>query len=740
MKKETLVITGMSCASCVNHIEKNVRKMDGIKDITINLATEKATINYNEEIVSIASIVKTIEDSGYGASINKDSTNVKKESLTDALLMKFIIAAIFAVPLLYVAMVPMITIIKLPFPVGLNPMQYPLVYALLELLLLIPVVIVGNKFYTVGFKALLKGSPNMDSLIAIGTSSAIIYSLYNTYLIALGDFKLVEALYFETAGVIITLILLGKLLEAISKGRTSDAIKKLIELAPKTALIEKDGVELEVDIKDVIVGDIVIVKPGSKIPTDGVIVSGYSSVDESMLTGESIPVDKKEGDSVYAASMNTNGMIKFKTTKIGNDTALAGIIKLVEDAQGSKAPIAKMADIISGYFVPIVSLIALTVGVLWFIATGDVEFSLSIFISVLIIACPCALGLATPTAIMVGTGKGAENGILIKSGEALEIAHKVNTIVFDKTGTLTEGKPKVTDIFTVGIDERELLQIVASAEKGSEHPLGQSIVDEANRLDIKLISVDKFSAIVGQGIKVNIKNTQVLVGNKKLMDDYKVDLTELSDASDKLASAGKTPMYVSFDSKLVGIIGVADVIKSSSISAIKALKKMGIEVIMITGDNKKTAVAIAEQLGITNVLSEVLPQDKSSEIKKLQALNRVVAMVGDGINDAPALAQADIGIAVGTGTDVAIESADIVLLRSDLMGVTKALELSKKTISNIKQNLFWAFGYNVIGIPIAAGLLHLFGGPLLNPIFAAAAMSLSSVSVLLNALRLKRFK
>lgn len=512
-------------------------------------------------------------------------------------------------------------------------------------------------------------------------------------------------------------------------------------LAPKTAIIIEDGKEKEIPIDEVEIGDIIVVKPGGKIPVDGSVIEGHTAIDESMLTGESMPVNKKAGDPVYTASLNTTGTIRFRAEKIGSDTALAQIIKLVEDAQGSKAPIAQMADIVSGYFVPVVCVIALVAGIGWYIGTGNIELALTIFTAVLVIACPCALGLATPTAIMVGTGKGAENGILIKGGEALETAHKIDTIIFDKTGTITEGKPTVTDVITIeGVEKNQLLQVTASAEKGSEHPLGQAIVRGAEEKSLEMLPMEHFESLTGRGIEAQMDGQTVLAGNRKLMEERNISLRALEAESDRLAEEGKTPMYVALNGKLSGIVAVADVVKQSSRDAIRELHNMGIEVAMITGDNKKTASAIARQVGIDQVLAEVLPQDKSNEVKKLQAQGRKVAMVGDGINDAPALAQADIGIAIGSGTDVAMESADIVLMRSDLMDVPTAILLSKKTIRNIKQNLFWAFGYNVIGIPIAAGVLYLFGGPLLNPIFAAAAMSLSSVSVLTNALRLKRFK
>lgn len=746
-KSVTIPIGGMTCAACANRVEKALSKTPGIIKASVNFATEKAAVEYDAEQTRLSAVKQAIEKAGYKAlSIeNKnavDEDKLRKEKEIKILWTKFIVAAVFGLPLLYLAMAPMIPWISLPIPKFLNPMQYPLTYAVVQIVLVTPIIVAGYRFYTVGFKALIQRSPNMDSLIAIGTTAAVLYSLYSTYKIASGDFGAVhEGLYFETAGVIIALIMLGKSLEAVSKGKTSEAIKKLMGLAPKTAIVIHEGKEIEVPIDEVEIGDIILVKPGDKIPVDGEVVEGHTSIDESMLTGESIPVDKKAGDKVYAASINKNGTIKFKATKVGGDTALAQIIKLVEDAQSSKAPIAQMADIVSGYFVPVVVAIAIIAFAAWLITGQTLVFALTIFISVLVIACPCALGLATPTAIMVGTGKGAENGILIKSGEALETAHKINTIVFDKTGTITEGKPEVTDVVTVsGITRERLLQIAASGEKGSEHPLGEAIVRAAEKGNIETLQAENFNAIPGHGIEVTIDGINTLIGNRKLMDERGITLGELEPESDRLAGEGKTPMYVAMDGKIAGIIAVADVVKESSAKAIKKLQSMGIEVAMITGDNRKTAEAIAKQVGIDRVLAEVLPQDKSNEVKKLQAEGKKVSMVGDGINDAPALAQADIGIAIGSGTDVAMESADIVLMRSDLMDVPTAIHLSKSTIRNIKQNLFWAFGYNTAGIPIAAGVLYLFGGPLLNPIFAAAAMSLSSVSVVSNALRLTRFK
>lgn len=742
----TIPIGGMTCAACAQRIEKILNKLDGVEKASVNLATEKATIVYDPQVVRLSGIKKSIEKLGYKAldieqegTIDQDKLRKQKEIKT--LRTKFIVSLIFAVPLLYFAMAPMVSWWPFPIPEFFAPMMHPLRYAILQLTLVTPIIIAGYRFYAVGFRALLQRSPNMDSLVAIGTSAAMIYSIYNTFEIAGGNPHAVMGLYYESAGVIITLILLGKSLEAVSKGKTSEAIKKLIGLAPKTAIVIQDGKEIEVPIEEVEIGDVIVVKPGDKIPVDGVVLEGTTAIDEAMLTGESMPVGKKAGDPVYAASINKNGMIRFQATKVGKDTALAQIIKLVEDAQGSKAPIAQIADIVSGYFVPIVVIIAIVAFAAWMISGQSLAFSLTIFISVLVIACPCALGLATPTAIMVGTGKGAENGILFKGGEALEMTHKITTIVFDKTGTITEGNPEVTDIIpTPGTDRNKLLQLAASGEKGSEHPLGDAIVRGAEKENLELLRVEQFEAIPGYGIKVILESKEVLIGNKKLMKDREIALNELSARSDQLAGEGKTPMYVAVDHKLAGIIAVADVVKEGSAKAIQKLQEMGIEVVMITGDNRKTAEAIAKQVGIYRVLAEVLPQDKSNEVKKLQAEGKKVCMVGDGINDAPALVQADVGMAIGSGTDVAMESADIVLMRSDLMDVPTAIHLSRRTIRNIKENLFWAFGYNTAGIPIAAGVLYLFGGPLLSPMFAAAAMSLSSVSVLTNALRLKRFK
>jgi Cu+-exporting ATPase len=736
---KTLKLEGMTCSACAKNIERITRKLSGVVTANVNFATEKLTVSFEPSLVRTSDIKKVIEKGGYKAiddESNVDADKEKKEKEIKALWNRFLISAIFGVPLLLVAMVPMF--IKLP--AAIDPMMHMEAFAILQLILVLPIMYTGKKYFIVGIKSLFRLSPNMDSLIAIGTSAAFLYSLFAVFEITLMG-NMDYEMYFESAGVILTLITLGKYLETVTKGKTSEAIKKLMGLAPKTATIIRDNEEVEIPIDDVEVGDLVVVKPGAKMPVDGEVVEGNTSVDESMLTGESMPVEKSIGHKIIGASINKNGSIKFKATKVGRDTALSQIITLVENAQGSKAPIAAMADVISSYFVPVVMGLALLSSIAWFISGETGVFSLTIFISVLVIACPCALGLATPTAIMVGTGKGAEYGVLIKSGTALETAHKIQTIVFDKTGTLTEGKPKVTDIITLnGTDQELLLQIAASSEKGSEHPLGEAIVRDAEEKSLEFKKVDTFKSIPGYGIQVTIEGNKILLGNRKLMIESNISLDELEDVSNRLAEEGKTPMYIAIENKLSGIIAVADTVKENSKKAIERLHSMGIEVAMITGDNKRTAAAIAAQVGIDRILAEVLPEDKANEVKKLQAEGKKVAMVGDGINDAPALAQADIGIAIGSGTDVAMESADIVLMRSDLMDVPTALQLSKATITNIKQNLFWAFGYNILGIPVAMGVLHLFGGPLLNPMIAALAMSFSSVSVLTNALRLKGFK
>ncbi|WP_157149663.1 heavy metal translocating P-type ATPase [Brachyspira pilosicoli] len=754
--KMTLKIGGMHCAACSRAVERALKKTDGIEEANVNIATEKAVFNYDEKKIKYDDIVNVIVKAGYQVLGKEEDPAIVKAREIKEQKIRLIVSAIFSIPLFYISMAPMVSFVKFPIPSFLVHHINPQVFSIVAIFLCVPVMISGYKFYTLGFPALFRGSPNMDSLVAIGTTAAFSYSIYSTVLSFMGLNPHGDNLYYESAAVIITLVQFGKYLEARSKGKTGEAIKKLMGLQPKTATIIQNGEEKEIKISDVKVDDILLVRPGEKIPVDGEIIEGYSSVDESMLTGESIPVEKSVGDKVVGASINKTGSFKFKAQKVGADTALAQIIKLVEDAQGSKAPIAHIADVVSSYFVPAVITIALISGIIWFIALHNFVFSLTVFVSVLVIACPCALGLATPTAIMVGTGKGAELGILFKNAEALEVSQKINAVMFDKTGTLTEGKPYVTDI--ISDDKDKLLLIAASAENGSEHPLGEAIVREAKEKNIKLLSIENFKAISGFGIETYIDNKKVLMGNDKLMNKENINIENYNSYMDKLSKEGKTPMYVAYDNKLLGIIAVADKLKKESIEAINRLHKLGIKTAMITGDNKNTANSVAKEAGIDIVFAEVLPEEKSNEVKKLQEQGFTVAMVGDGINDAPALTQANVGIAIGSGTDVAIESADIVLVKSNTNDVVTAIELSKATMRDIKQNLFWAFCYNVIGIPIAAGVLHVFREPLiassiggfltaimgkdllLNPIFAALAMSLSSVSVVTNALRLNFFK
>ncbi len=743
---QTFAIEGMTCASCAQTVEKAVRKLSGVEKASVNLATEKLQVSYNPSAISVADVTGAVSNSGYEAVLEttetQDNSRVekreKKEKRMKQLSNRFGISIIFTIPLLIISMGPMV---GMPLPNIVDPTINAFNFSLLQLILTLPIMVVSWEYFKKGFKTLFKGHPNMDSLIALGTAAAFVYSLAATIATGLGYGNFSDLLYYEVTGVILTLHTLGLFLEERSKGQMSSAIEKLVNLAPKTARVIRNGVEQEITVDEVALGDIIRVRPGESMPVDGVVVEGRTSVDESMLTGESIPVEKEDGDEVIGASINKNGSIDYRATRVGSDTTLSQIIKLVEDAQGSKAPIARMADIITGYFVPIVIALAVLAGIAWLIAGQSGIFALSVVITTLVIACPCALGLATPTSIMVGTGKGAEHGVLIKSGEALETTHNLETIVFDKTGTLTEGKPIVTDILvTPLITEEDLLYYAASGETGSEHPLGEAIVQKSKEENMTLAKPDHFEAIPGHGIRVEIDGKDMYIGNRKLMLEQKIDLSSMEKESDRLADEGKTPMYLSIDGELAGIIAVADTLKENSMKAVKELKKRGVEVIMITGDNKRTAKAIAKQVGIDHVLSEVLPEDKAEEVKKLQETGKKVAMVGDGINDAPALAQADIGIAVGSGTDVAIESADIVLMRNDLTAVLTAIDLSHATLRNIKQNLFWAFAYNLVGIPVAMGLLYIFGGPLMSPMFAAVAMSFSSVSVLLNALRLRRFK
>jgi P-type Cu+ transporter len=744
-KEVTLMVEGMTCASCSSAVERSLKKLDGVEIASVNLATNKATIKYDGSKVKIAELKKAVEKAGYvpkdiEKSLATDEDQLRKDKESKDMFQRLMLSIFFSLPLLYIAMGHMFIpdIAKLPAIIDVH--NYPLNFTLVQLVLTLPVMWAGRKFFLIGFKTLFKGSPNMDTLVAIGTGAAFLYGLYAIVAIYFGDFSFVENLYFEVAALIITLLLVGKYMEARMKGKTSEAIKKLMNLAPKTARLVKNGVEIEVTLEEVEVDDILIVKPGERIPVDGVVSDGFSAVDESMLTGESLPVDKQPGDSIVGGSLNKNGLLTMKAKAVGESTALARIIKLVEDAQGQKAPIAAMADIVSSYFVPVVIVIAIIAALTWWLVGKDIDFVLTIFVTVLVIACPCALGLATPTAIMVGTGKGAENGVLFKGGEALETAHHIQAIIFDKTGTLTEGKPTLTDVIPYNMDKDILLRYTASAEQGSEHPLAQAIVKGATDKGIQLFPITKFMAVTGRGVDVTVDEKAVLIGNRAFMDERNVELHAIEADMDRLANEGKTPMLVAIDGLIKGIVAVADVVKPSSAKAVEQLKQMGIKVAMITGDNKKTAAAIGRQVGIDLILAEVLPQDKSSEVVKLQKQGYSVAMVGDGINDAPALAMADIGIAIGSGTDVAIESADVVLMKSDLMDVVTAIKLSRATIRNVKQNLFWAFIYNIAGIPLAAGVFYAFGGPLLNPIFAGAAMAFSSVSVVTNALRLRGFK
>ncbi|MDZ4994739.1 heavy metal translocating P-type ATPase [Clostridium perfringens] len=741
-KQLTYKVEGMTCASCAAAIEKGLNRMDGVENVNVNFAAETVTFNYDSDKVGTREIKAKVEKLGYKlvdpeTNVNDEHENTKNTELS-SMRLKLIWSAIFTIPVFIIAMGSMM---GMKLPSWMDPNTSPMNYALILLVLTTAVFICGRQFFIVGFRSLFIGSPNMDTLIAIGASAAYLYGIFAIYKIVIGQVHYVHELYFESAATIITLVMLGKYLEAITKGKTSDAIKKLMGLAPKTATIMVNGEEKVISIDDVRVGDLIIVKPGEKLPVDGEVVEGYTSVDESMLTGESIPVEKEVGNTVYGASINKNGRIIYKATKVGKDTVISQIVKLVKDAQGSKAPIARTADVIAGYFVPVVIVLAILSALAWHFLGGEgLEFSLTIFISVLVIACPCALGLATPTAIMVGTGKGAENGVLIKSGEALENAASINSIIFDKTGTLTEGKPVVTDVLSNNYSKDEILVLAASAEKASEHPLGEAIVKSAEDKGLKLFEVKDFLAIPGKGIEVKVGEKDILLGNKALLEDKKIAFGNLVEKAQSLAEQGKTPMFIVIDGVLEGIVAVADTVKPTSKKAIKELHKMGIEVVMVTGDNEKTAKSIAKDIGIDRIVADVLPQQKAEKVKELQNEGKKVLMVGDGINDAPALASADIGMAIGSGTDIAMESADIVLMRSDILDVVGAIQLSKKTMTNIKENLFWALIYNGIGIPIAMGVLHLFGGPLLNPMLAALAMSFSSVSVLLNALRLKTFK
>ena len=754
MKSQKFDIKGMTCSACSTAVDRNVKKLEGINEVNVNLLNNSMIVKYDENVLNNETIIKKVQDAGYEAFLVENGKKTQKNSTeenlgkieTNELKNRLIISFIFAIPLFYISMGHML---NWYLPHLFHGYSNAITFAFTQFLLALPIVFINIKYYKVGFKTLYKGSPNMDSLIAIGTSAAMIYGVFSIYKIGYGlgnnDIDMViqysHDLYFESAAIVLTLITLGKFLEARAKENTSEAINKLINLTPKTALVLRNNQEIEIPVDELVLKDIVIVKPGNIVPTDGVIIFGNSSIDESMLTGESLPVSKKVGDKVIGASINKSGSFKFEVTKLGEDTVLSQIIKLIEEASSSKAPISKLADRISAIFVPTVIVISILATVTWLFLGYSFEFALSIGIAILVISCPCALGLATPTAIMVGTGKGAQNGILIKSAESLEIAHTINTVVIDKTGTITEGKTQVTDIFTnEKITQDKLLQLCATIEKNSEHPLADAILKKAQEKEIELLNATDFEALNGLGIKAKVEDRLFYIGNKKLLDSKNISLDLFYEKSEKLANEGKTPIFIADENEVLGLIAISDVVKPTSKDAILEFEKMGLEVIMITGDNYKTANAIAKQININNVIAEVLPQDKEKEIQKLQSLGKKVAMIGDGINDAPALVRADVGIAIGAGTDIAIESANIVLVKSDLLDAVKAIQLSNAVIKNIKQNLFWAFFYNIIGIPLAAGVFYTILGWKLSPMFAGAAMSLSSVTVVLNALRLKLFE
>ncbi len=742
-------VTGMTCSACSAHVEKSVSKLNGVSNVSVNLLQNSMVVEYNDSATSVDDIIKAVESGGYGANLAGQEKTEQNNAADDEIKntkFRLKVSFIFTIPLFYISMGHMM---GAPLPAILANHENMMIFALTQMFLTIPVIIVNKKYFINGFKSLFNKAPNMDTLVAIGSGASFLYSVISIFRMGyyLGHMNIQMAhvemmeLYFESASVILTLITLGKFFEARSKGKTSEAIKKLLDLAPKRAFVVRDGVEIEIDTKDIVLGDVVVVKPGASIPADGVLIEGSSFVDESAITGESIPVEKKVGDRAVCATINKNGNFKFKADKVGDDTTLAQIVHLVEEAGGSKAPIAKLADKVAGIFVPVVIFIAVISAVIWLLIGAGVNFAVSIGIAVLVISCPCALGLATPTAIMVGTGKGAENGVLVKSAESLERAHVIDTVVMDKTGTVTQGHPKITDILVFGeFDRNEFLKIAASAESMSEHPVSEAIVQTAKYENMSLYEVSDFENVSGRGIKCRVNSIEVIAGNSAIITENGIDISNFEKEGKRLSLEGKTPLYFAFNKTVAGIAAVADVVKESSAEAVKEFKKMGIDVIMLTGDNKIVAEAISKEVGIDNVISEVMPQDKEEEVKKLQKQGKNVAMIGDGINDAPALVRADTGIAIGAGTDIAIESADIVLVKNDLLDAVLAIQLSRATIRNVKQNLFWAFIYNIIGIPFAAGLLYPFTGIKLNPMLGAAAMSMSSVFVVSNALRLKNFK
>ena len=764
--KEKFDVTGMTCSACSSRVEKCVSKLEGVEEVTVNLLTNSMQVKYDENVLEEQGIIDAVVHAGYGASPARESSgfaggskgapagqaqrqqgengkNPVQEHL-EYMKKRTFWSFVFLIPLMYVSMGHMI---GAPLPGFLHGMVNAVAFAMTQFLLCLPVLYINRGYFTKGFSTLLHGAPNMDTLIAVGSAASLVYGIFAIYRMGYGlgvqDMELVERylhdLYFESAVMILALINIGKYLEARSKGKTSQAIEKLMDMAPKTAFVERDGMVLEIPAEEILPGDVLQVKPGSSVPADGVILEGSTSVDQAAITGESIPVQKNPGDSVIAATMNKAGFFRMKATKVGKDTTFAQIIRLVEDASASKAPIAKMADKIAGVFVPVVMAIALITGIAWVIAGAEFEFALSCAISVLVISCPCALGLATPVAIMVGTGKGAENGILIKSGEALEVTHNIQSVVLDKTGTITQGTPEVTDIQAFGVSDQELLQIAGALEKKSEHPLAEAVLEKAKEEDLMLPEVQEFQAVPGKGIQGKIQGIQYYAGNLKFMEEQQIDTSKVEKQVERLAEEGKTPLIFATEEQVLGILAAADLVKPTSAQAIRELKKLGIQVIMLTGDNERTAKAIQKQLDLDTVIAEVLPQDKEREVAKLQAEGKTVAMVGDGVNDAPALARADVGIAIGAGTDVAIESADIVLMKNDLLDVVTAVGLSKAVIRNIRENLFWAFFYNACGIPLAAGLLYPVFGLKLSPMFGAAAMSLSSLFVVSNALRLRFF-
>ena len=754
--KQKFNITGMTCSACSARVEKVVNKLPGIQSATVNLLSNSMMAEFDETVLSNQQIIQAVVEAGYGASIPDVGSGTKasqpqRENVMEGELAsmkrRLVWSFVFLIPLFYISMGHMM---GAPLPGFLTGLENAVAFGLTQLLLTLPILYLNDKYYKVGFKTLFHRAPNMDSLIAVGSAAAVVYGVFAIYQMGYGlghgDLKLVEHyhmdLYFESAGMILTLITLGKFLETRSKGKTSEAITRLMDLAPKTASVLRDGREVEIPVEEVRVGDRIVVRPGQSIPVDGVIVEGSSAVDESALTGESLPVDKSVGDKVAAASINKSGSFVFEALRVGEDTTLAQMIRLVEEASASKAPIAKLADKVAGVFVPVVMVIAAITAVVWFAVTGgDVTRALTAGVAVLVISCPCALGLATPVAIMVGTGKGAENGILIKSAEALETLHTIDTVVLDKTGTLTQGKPVVTDVVPgEDMEEEGLLILAACLEGPSEHPLATAIVEEAKSRQLPVKQVANFQAVHGRGVVAKLGSKLCMGGSRAMMEEAGVELGGFVEKAEELAGQGKTPLYFADEEKVLGLIAVADTAKPTSAEAVAAFRQLGLEVVMLTGDNQRTANAIGGQLGVTQVMAEVLPQDKEQKIKNLQESGKKVAMIGDGINDAPALARADVGLAIGAGTDVAIESADIVLMKSDLLDAAAAVELSRATIRNIKQNLFWAFFYNSIGIPLAAGVFYPALGWQLNPMFGAAAMSLSSVCVVSNALRLRFFK